>query len=337
MKRVVLERPGRLLVKTEEDPLPEHGEALIRVRACGICGSDVHAYLGNHPFVKYPVTPGHEFTGEVIEVGPDVDTELLGSRVCVEPSLYCGECPRCASGRYNICDNLRVLGFQAPGAMCDKIAVPSHRIHFLPDSVTFTSGTLTEPAAVGVHALSRAGADPGDSILVIGAGVIGLMLTAAAKDRGCSVVVVEETPRRAARARDFGADESILFNSDPEHVTRQPAAREDFKAVFECVGKSETMDLSVRLAPRGSTVVIVGVFPGPVPVRVSLVQDGELDLRGSLMYTGEDFEKAIRLIEKGAIEPGELITHTVDLDEAESGYKLVLDPETPTLKVLVKP
>ena len=335
MKRVMLEKAGSLSLVTCDEPAPGPGDVLIEVRACGICGSDLHAYLGRHPLVKYPVTPGHEFSGEVVAAGTGVESGLLGSRVCVEPSLACGDCPQCKSGRYNICGNLRVLGFQADGAMCEKVAVPQDRIHVMPPGVDFKGGALAEPAAVGVHALARSGAGPGERILVVGAGVVGLMITRAAKALGCRVTVVEDTRERVSRALDFGADEALLFGEETHRSTRRkPGA--GFQAVFECVGKPETLDLAVRLAPRGSTVVVVGVFSQPVPVPIPLVQDGELDLKGTLMYTGEDFRRALDLIAGGLIEPDDFITHTIGLDEVERGYRLLADPEAPTVKVLVE-
>lgn len=329
MKRVLLNGPGSLSLEVDDKPGPGPGEVLIQVAACGICGSDLHAYGGEHPLVIYPVTPGHEFSGTVIGVGDGVEPDLAGTKVCVEPSLFCGRCPRCLSGRYNICDELKVLGFQVPGAMCERIAVPAHRVHLLPDGVGFDAGALAEPAAVGVHALSRAGISGGSTILVVGAGVIGLMVLKAAKDQGCRTIVVEGTPERVRRALDFGADEAHAFDEfEPIGAT--------YDAVFECVGRPETIDLAVRAAPRGGTVVIVGVPPGPVPVPMALVQDGELDVKGTLMYMGEDFERALALIGGGAIRAEDFITHRVPLDEVERGYGLAADPAIPTLKVLLE-
>ena len=336
MKRVVLEKPYRLSYEDCGEQVPGPGDVLVEIRACGICGSDVHAYLGKHPFVKYPVTPGHEFSGVVVAAGDDVEPGLLGSRVCVEPSLACGDCPQCRSGRYNICDNLRVLGFQADGAMCERITVPRNRIHLLPQGVDFPGGALAEPAAVGIHALARSGAGSGSGILVIGGGVIGLMITRAAKALGCRVTVMENTRERVKRALGFGADEALLFGEEPPGKTGEIQADAGFQAVFECVGKPETIQLALRLAPRGSTVVVVGVFSQTVPVQISLVQDGELNVCGTLMYTGEDFKRALDLIAGGVIEPDDFITQTVGLDKVEYGYNMLIDPETPTVKVLVE-
>ena len=301
MKKLVLKGPAHLEVVDEAETPPGTGEVALKVYECGICGSDIHAYLGKHPFVRYPVTPGHEFAGEVVALGYGVDPSLLGRRACVEPSLACGKCPQCASGRYNICSRLRVMGFQAPGAMREIVCVPAVRLHMLPDGVSTAGGALAEPAAVAAHAFARSGARRGDAVLVFGAGVIGLLLTKIAAAKGCQAVVVEKEPARAERAVKFGAEDAVVFGGGaalPEQLTRLSAGGR-LRAVFECAGSAEAIDAAVRLAPRGSTVVVAGVFPGPTPVPLELIQDGELDVRGTLMYTGADFEEALWLIGEG--------------------------------------
>lgn len=149
MRRAVLDGPGEMRIETCAEPEARPGEALVDVMRCGICGSDIHSYLGRHPLVIYPVTPGHEFSGVVAGVGEGVDEGMVGTRVCVEPSLTCGRCPQCISGRYNICEDLKVMGFQAPGAFCGRVAVPAEKLHVLPAEVPFEAGALAEPLAVG--------------------------------------------------------------------------------------------------------------------------------------------------------------------------------------------
>lgn len=335
MKRALLEGPGILKVVQDDAPEPGAGEVLVRVAACGICGSDLHAYNGEHPLVIYPVTPGHEFSGTVVATGSGVDAGLAGSLVCIEPSLYCGECAQCASGRYNICSNLRVMGFQAPGAFCDFIAVPQNRVHLLPAGVGPVEGALAEPAAVGVHAFARSGLTGGEAVLIVGAGVIGLMVMKVTAAAGCTCVMVEGDKGRAARALDMGADKAIVFGEAPADVIALAGGERGFGAVFECVGRAETIDLALRCAPRGGTVVAVGVPPGPVPVDMALVQDGELEVRGTLMYMGADFDRALELISIGAILADDFVTHRVSLDELDRGYGIAREGGAGTLKVLV--
>lgn len=335
MKCLVLKKPGELVVEEAPRPEPGPGEVLLRVGAVGICGSDVHSYLGQHPFVRYPVIPGHEFAGEIMATGDGVDGALAGRHACVEPSLNCGECGPCRTGRYNICENLRVMGFQAPGAMCEMVTVPAVKLHLLPPGVDIMGGALAEPAAVGVHAVKRGDVSPGEAALVIGGGVIGLMVLKALISLDCAVVVLEADPGRAKRALDFGAEAALVSTDDAARHIRQALGGATPDVVFECVGRPETAGEAIRLAPRGSTVVVAGVFPGPVPIPLSLVQDGEIDIRGTLMYMSDDFEKALELIATGAVSAADFVTHTVGLEEAGRGYRLLTDPEIPTLKVIV--
>lgn len=332
MKQVVVDRPGSIAVREAAEAGPGPGEVLIEVAYCGICGSDLHVIRGEHPFVVYPVTPGHEFSGIVLDAGEGVSRDLVGERVSVEPSLYCGECGQCRAGRYNICSALKVMGFQAPGAMTERLAVPAHRLHPLPAGVGMAAGALVEPAAVAVHALSRSGAGSGAGILVVGAGVIGLMVLKVAAAAGCRVTMVESTPERARRAGKFGADEVFVFDD----VIPEQLAGEAFDAVFECVGRPETIDLAVRSAPRGGRIVAVGVFPGSVPVPMSLVQDGELELVGTLMYMGDDFRRAIELVESGAVTTEDFVTDTFGIDDVEAAYRRAGENDPAVLKVFVE-
>ena len=332
MRRAVLDGPGEMRIETCAEPEAGPGEALVDVMRCGICGSDIHSYLGRHPLVIYPVTPGHEFSGVVAGVGEGVDEGMVGTRVCVEPSLTCGRCPQCISGRYNICEDLKVMGFQAPGAFCDRVAVPAEKLHILPESVSFEAGALAEPLAVGVHALERSGAAAGSTILIVGTGVIGMMVLTAAISAGIDVVAIESDKARAQVARSLGAVE--VFSPDDKGLDRM-ARKVQMHSVFECVGSAETADMAVRLAPRGSTVVIVGVFPGPVPVPLALVQDGELDLTGTLMYTAADFERALVILGRGRVDAGVLVTHTFALEDLAQGYDLLVKPKKLTLKAMI--
>jgi L-iditol 2-dehydrogenase len=332
MRRAVLDGPGELRIETCAEPEAGPGEVIVEVMSCGICGSDIHAYLGRHPLVVYPVTPGHEFSGVVAAVGEGVDEGMFGTRVCVEPSLTCGLCPRCISGRYNICDKLKVMGFQAPGAFCDRVAVPAEKLHVLPAEVPFGAGALTEPLAVGVHALERSGAAGGSTILIIGTGVIGLMVLTAAVSEGIDVVAIEADEARAQVARSLGAIE--VFSPEDKGLARM-ARKVQIHSVLECVGRAETADLAVRLAPRGSTIVIVGVFPGPVPLPLDLVQDGELDVTGTLMYTAADFERALVILGRGRVDSGGLVTHTFPLEDLARGYDLLVEPRALTLKAMI--
>jgi len=335
MRQVILKEPKNLEVCERSIPGLSEEEALIRVSYCGICGSDIHSYLGKHPFVKYPVTPGHEFTGTVVDRGARVDESILGRAVCVEPSITCGKCPECLSGKYNICRNLKVLGFQADGAMREYLPVPKDKLHVLPNGVDKLSGALAEPAAVAVHAIERGRVNPDSCVLVIGGGVIGLALTQILRSMNCFVAVVEDSSEKAERALVFGANTSFVFDEigakrSNEYLEREP------DVIFECVGKNETMEFAIKTAPNGKTIIVVGVFPEPATLSISLVQDHELDILGTLMYTADDFKRALELISSGAIEPRRFITHMFRLESVKEAYETAIDPGGNSLKVLLE-
>ncbi|MFH1150842.1 MAG: alcohol dehydrogenase catalytic domain-containing protein [Actinomycetota bacterium] len=336
MRSLVLLGPRSLALEETGVPEAAPGEVVVRVASCGICGSDVHSYAGRHPFVIYPVVQGHEFSGTVESVGEGVSEDLLGGRVVVEPSLACGRCRQCLSGRYNICTGLRVMGFQAPGAMCEYIAVPEERLHPLPDRVSLTEGALVEPCAVAVHAFARSGVSPGEAIAVIGAGVIGSMIIKVAKACGCTVVALESDEGRAQRAAGMGADAALVSATVSADDVAGVAGGE-VAAVFECVGDGRTLARAIEIAPRGSTVVVVGVFAGPVPVEAALIQDGELDLKGTLMYRGEDFRRAIDLMSDRALDVSGFVSRSVSLEGVEEAYRLLLEPASDLMKVIVEP
>lgn len=335
MKQLILRKPHDLRVEHVPEPEPVDGEVLVRVSSVGICGSDLHAYTGEHPFVIYPVVPGHEMSGTIESVGGSVSSDLVGAAVCVEPSFVCGACLQCLSGRYNICSNLKVMGFQAPGCMCEAVCVPVDQVFLLPPNVETRTGALVEPLAVAVHAFERSGARSGDTVLVTGAGVIGTMVMRVARAEGCHVVCVEPDAGRRRRASKAGVE--LVFDGSATADGIVASIGSAPVAVFECSGAPGAIDLAVRSARRGSVVVIVGVVSEPAPVPLELVQDREIELRGTLMYMAEDFDRAIGMLASEDIFTGDVITNVVSLDEAEAGYMLLLDGEADVMKVVVEP
>ena len=205
MRRVEIVNFRTAVVSETADPAAGAGEVRIRVHRCGICGSDLHAFKGEHPFISLPAYPGHELAGVIDQLGSGVKGWSIGDRVCVQPQLICGECPLCESGRYNICVDLRVMGCQGPGGLADYILSPAAMLHHLPDTVSFDQGALVEPLAVGVRAVRRAGNVGGRTALIQGAGTIGLTCLMVAKVYGTALTVITDTREdRRERAREIG-------------------------------------------------------------------------------------------------------------------------------------
>lgn len=336
MRQVELHAPEEIrLIKTPR-PQPGPGEVRIAIAEVGICGSDLHAYHGRHPFITLPVVPGHEFAGLVNAVGEGVRDFAPGDRVTVEPSLVCGKCYNCRHGRYNICSNLRVIGCQTPGAMAEYIVVPAEKVLRLPDNVNWVQGALAEPLAVGVRAARRAEFEPGANVLILGGGTIGLMTLQAAKALGAGTVMVSELlPERLALAKELGAD--VVVN--PSEVNLLDAVVETFgerraDVIIECVGVGATARDAIRVARKGTRIVIAGVFEQDVSVSMGLVQDHELELIGTLMYLNDDFPTALRLLAEGAAHAEPLVSHRFPLKEAAKAFE-VADRRSGALKVLI--
>ena len=310
VRRVVVDAPRTLRV--EEAVLPERpaaGAARLRTRAIGICGSDVHVLAGHHPFVSYPVYPGHELVAEVEAVGDGVDAAWVGRRVVLEPGLSCGLCRTCRRGDTHLCESLRVMGFQAPGGMADAFDAPSHRLHALPDAIATEHGALVEPLAVATRAVRAAGPLAGRDVLVLGAGPIGLVCALVARADGAQVQVVDlDAARRTLAANAFG-------------FAVAPAATPDTVDVaFECVGAEAALRGAVAAVRKGGTVLVIGVHGRDAALQVGIIQDRELCLRGTLMYQSQDFARAIALLEGGTLDVGPLIGARVPLARAAEGY-----------------
>jgi L-iditol 2-dehydrogenase len=326
-------------IRMHEAPVPTPGpdEVVVKIARVGICGSDLHAYHNKHPFIELPVVPGHEFCGTVAAVGEHVKDIQQGQRVTVEPSLVCGKCYNCLHGRYNICEQLQVIGCQTVGAMADYLAVPAAKIMALPDTVSFDQATLIEPLAVGVHAVRVGGVQQGTKVLVLGAGTIGLMTLQAAKAAGGNPVVITDTrAERLDLARQLGADEAVNpLEPGFEQRVKQIFGHDGPDVIIECVGAAATVKDAIAVARKGTRIVIAGVFDSDVPVPLGLVQDRELEIVGTLMYAGDDFQTALDLLAAGQAKAEPLITHRFPLDQAAEAFATA-DSREGVLKVLLE-
>jgi 2-desacetyl-2-hydroxyethyl bacteriochlorophyllide A dehydrogenase len=314
------------------------GEALVRSVLVGICGSDVHAAAGHHPFIDLPYRPGHEVVGAIEQVGPGVDGLAPGDRVVLEPNLYCGHCRQCRDGRYNICRELAVFGCQTPGAMTDAFVVRADRLHRVPDEMTDRTAALVEPLATPMHAVRRARVGPGDKVAVLGAGPIGLLVVAAARAAGAGgVVVTDLLPGKLRLAAALGADATLP--ADDLRLPERAAAALGGPAdvVFDCVARESSMAQAVELVDKGGTIVVVGIPAGPTAIPLHQVQDREISVIGSLMYLRDDFAAAIELLRSGAVPADDLITAVFPLEEVAQAFAAAADPHQVKVLVSVTP
>lgn len=324
MKRICIREPHHIEVFEDARPNAQAGEVLLAVKAVGICGSDLHVYEGLHPFVGYPVLPGHEVSGEILDVGEGLDPSLIGKKAVIEPSIPLGQRPRFEPGRYNISTALRVMGFQAPGAMAEYFAVPYENIHLVPDDFSYELGAMVEPAAVAVHAARLPGSVAGLDVAVVGAGTIGLLVAQVLKAYGAAKVDVLDldADRRAIVSR-------MALNA-VDHLEDNA-----YEVVFECVGLEAALSSAVHATRKGGTVVVLGVFGKDATLPVGLIQDWELRLQGSLMYISDDYQEAIRLLSTRQIETEQIITHRYPLAEVQDAFTQALE-RGETLKVILE-
>jgi L-gulonate 5-dehydrogenase len=347
MKAFVIRAAHRAAVEERPTPTPGPGEGLVRVRACGICGSDLHAYEGSQPFFQYPQVPGHEVVGELVELRPrpggpmqlpnrPIVTDLqVGDRVVLDPAMPCGQCCACLRGRYNCCVNQRVIGVHAPGALAEYYTAPLECLQRVPADMTDELAALVEPLSIGVQANSRGRISAEDSVLVIGGGTIGLCVMMVAQSRGARVAVTDLSPVRRDKALALGAD--AAFDPRAESFT---ADLEGFfgpwgpSVVVEAVGTPATVAQALELVCAGGRVVLLGlisreiILPGAVMVRK------ELDFVGSRLHGGT-IPQTVELIAAGKVPVAGLVTHRLDLDHAEEGLKLMASRPDEVLKAIV--
>jgi L-iditol 2-dehydrogenase len=328
-----LDAQHNLTIEEREIPRPKEGEVLIKIAANGICGSDIHFFkegrLGNF-IVTEPYIPGHEASGTVAAVGRGVKRLKEGDRVIIEPSIACGRCSLCKSGRYNLCPD--VVFLSAPpidGTFCDYIAVQESFVFPIPDSLSLIDAALAEPLAVAVHAVNRARIQLGSTGVIVGAGPIGLLTLQAFKAAGGGrAICVDPIEQRLSLAKRLGADETC--------TPGDPALRDVGDAVFETAGSSRATAGLFSMARPGGRVVQVGWPDGNlVELDVATLMDKELDYIGVNRYANA-FETAIAWLSDGRIKTKELITHRFAFDKATDAFKWAAEHPRETIKVIVE-
>lgn len=338
MRSLVFIGPGEMALQERPDPHPAGGEVVVAVRAAGICGSDVHGYLGSTGRRRPGVVMGHEAAGDVVEVGEGVTTVKPGDRVALRSILPCGVCDRCRRGQPNICTDRRGLGMQFDGAYADRIVVPEQMLLLMPDTLSYSDGALIEPLAVAMHAVNRTPFDLMDFVVVIGAGAIGLLTLLAARLRGAgSIVVTDRNEHRLAMARSLGADQAINVDiADPVTIVRNATGGRGADAVFEAVGISATVAQSLATARSGGQVTWIGNSLPTVELSMQELVTRELTLRGAYAFN-EEFDQAADAIAAGWIDVRRLVERTAPLDLGPDLFRQLGAAELDDVKVILVP
>lgn len=294
MRAVVVEKPGAYGVRDVEEPRPGPGEVLVEVRACGLCGTDVHIVHGEFPPAPYPLTPGHEFAGVVVARGEGVLGPAVGARVAVDPTLACGECDSCREGHPNICSRWGAIGDTVNGALAERVAVPARLCYEIPDSLSWGEAALIEPISCAVWAVSRIGPRPGARTLVLGGGTMGLLLAELLTRSGAGrLTVVEPNGERRAIAREIGVA-TVLESGDRDTLRR--LSPDGFDLVADATGIPSVIQEGLSHVRRGGTFAVFGVAPAAaeVAVRPFDVYNRDMSIVGS-MAINFTFGPAVRL------------------------------------------
>ena len=337
MLQQVMTNPKEITFR--EIPVPEISayQVLFNFMKILVCCSEIHVYHGKHPFTSYPVTQGHEVSGEIVKLGENVKNFTVGQKITIQPQVVCGKCYPCRHGKYNLCEELKVMGFQTTGTASEFFAVDAAKVTALPEEMSYDEGAMIEPLAVAVHAVKRAGDVKGMKIAVLGAGPIGILVAQTAKGLGAeSVMITDVSDIRLEKAKECGVDfcintkdkdfgEAMLENFGPDKAD----------VIYDCAGNNITMGQAIKYARKGSTIILVAVFAGMAEIDLAVLNDHELDLNTSMMYRNEDYVDAIRLVNEGKVALKPLISKHFAFKDYKAAYEYIDANRETTMKVII--
>ncbi|WMY73816.1 zinc-binding alcohol dehydrogenase family protein [Buttiauxella selenatireducens] len=309
MNTLICQEPKKLVWNERKIPIPGEGEALIKIKSVGICGTDIHAWGGNQPFFSYPRVLGHEICGEIVELGKNTQQLKNGQQVAVIPYVACQQCPACKSGRTNCCEKISVIGVHQDGGFSEYLSVPVTNL-LVADGIDPLAAAMIEPYAISAHAVRRAAIELGEQVLVVGAGPIGLGAAAIAKADGAQVVVADTSPAR----REHVISRLALPVIDPSAEDFDLQLRAQFdgslaQKVIDATGNQHAMNNTINLIRHGGSIVFVGLFKGDLQFSDPDFHKKETTMMGSRNATPEDFAKVGRLMAEGKLTADMMLTH----------------------------
>ncbi len=331
MKAAVFYAPSKLKIEDRPVPSAEAGEILVRNHVTLTCGTDLKIYKRGHPLARPPLIIGHEFAGVIEKLGKDVERFKIGDRIVAANSAPCNSCENCRRGRYSLCARLEecIIGFSYPGAYAEYLKIPSHIVkkntHLIPSNLSFEEAAFLEPLSCVVHGQNRVEIDPGDEVLVMGAGPIGLLHAQLARKHAAGRVIVSD-PHQAKLdgARKLGADVQLLGRGEEvEKQVREITGGRGPEVVIESVGTPEAWESATRMVSEGGTVLFFGGCPSGTAVSLDTgkIHYGELKLVGAFHHTPKDVEVALRLIASGAVQVRPMITKRMPLLQVEEALQ----------------
>ncbi len=335
-KALVFHGPHNLAWEDWPIAAPQPGEALIKIRAVGICGSDIHGYTGESGRRIPPMVMGHEAAGEVIDVGPDVSQAWIGRRVILQPFFACGTCPYCRTGRENLCAERRFLGANISGAMAEYLSIPVSNLIALPDSLAFETGTLAEPLSVAVHAVNRANRIKDCAVLIAGCGPIGLLTMTAAKRAGArKILMTDPLENRRALALQMGAD-AVL---NPADENFQDTLKRGFDGsaadvAFDAVGITATFSQAVQSVKPGGVVIAMGGWQ-TVPINLGPVVAREINIHGSFNFSAAEFQMAADWLSNHVVNPAFFSIKKVPMQDGAAVFEALARREETGIKIVL--
>ena len=336
MKAAVCVDREKIEIRQVPIPTPRSGEVLVKVKATGLCGSDVDGFTGHHPMIRWPIILGHEASGLIAECGPSVTRWKVGDPVAIEPFFTCKVCPACVRGQYNLCVDLKITGHQVPGTMAEYVIAEERFVHRKPDSLSFDEAAIAEPASGSLHAVERCGLRLGDFVAIIGCGTIGSLAMQHCVNKGAEVLVADPDERKLDVARSLGARHTVNpTRADLAAVVKELTGGVGADCVIEAVGIAETLSQTTRLVRRGGTIMLIG-WSGQKADAFDLtsVTLDELTVRGTLGFCN-DFPVALRLMSAGKIRIAPIISHRMPFSQAERGIRMLESREPGVWKIVL--
>ncbi|MED5471986.1 MAG: galactitol-1-phosphate 5-dehydrogenase [Verrucomicrobiota bacterium] len=341
MKALTLEAYNQLNYGDAPDPEFGNTDVLIRVNACGICGSDIHGMDGSTGRRIPPIIMGHEAAGTISSIGSDVTDWQIGDRVTFDSTIYCGSCKYCSAGKVNLCENRKVLGvspgeYRQHGAFAEYVSVPERILYKIPDNLSFEEAAFVEPVSIALHGVNRTPVKDGDTAVVIGSGMIGLLVIQALRIKGASkIIAVEIDPEKIKAALKVGADHGIISNE--KTIEEIKALTEDGADIaMEVVGMSPTLNLAIESVRKGGNIGIIGNIQNKTEFPLQSVVTRELTIYGSCASECE-YKESLELIANGSIKVRDMITAIAPLSEGAKWFARLYNGKEDMLKVILRP
>lgn len=334
MKAIVQTGPRSVETQERERPVPESDEVLVKVHTAGLCGSDAHAYKydDGYDWIPIPRIMGHEYSGEVVEVGANVDGVAKGDNVIEEPIHDCGHCFQCKNGQPNVCQNFSITGMHRDGAYAEYVTIEPEHLHAVPNGVPLRHAAITEPTSIATRAvLEQSVTTPGDNVLVEGPGPIGVLVAAVADSLGANVIVSglnQDAQHRLSLLNDLGIETVNVQSEDLNERTEEFTDGIGFDVVFDSTGHHTGIGTAIDHVRKGGQAVVVGIPNDSSELTLTSVVRGEVDINTSYGSTWTNFEQALRLMERDEIAVDEILDTSFSADDASTAFEAFLHSET---------